>query len=181
MTHDTDALASLAVRLDVVIRRATAHDIRMLEWGGEFWRLRKHFENAYAEQQAGRRLLLVADLNGYPVGRLFLQIARGNPVFADGSTRAYLYAFHVMKPLRGAGIGTALVDTAEDLLREHGFKWVTIAVEKTNEGALRLYQRLGYEVFREDPGRWSYTDPAGKTHHVEEPTWVMRKRLAAAD
>lgn len=181
MRGEVDALASLAVRLDVVIRRATADDIRKLEWGGEFWRLRGHFENAYAEQQAGRRLLLVADLKGYPVGRLFLQIARGNPLFADGSTRAYLYALHVMEPLRGSGIGTALVDAAEALLRDLGFQWVTIAVEKTNEGALRLYRRLGYEVFRDDPGRWSYTDPAGETHHVEEPTWVMRKRLAAAD
>lgn len=172
-------LSRLLVSLEVAVRPAIAEDIPRLEWGGEFWRLRSRFERAFREQQAGRRLLLIADVRGYPVGRLFVQLARGNPLYANGTSRAYLYSFSVLEALRGNGIGTLLLETAERYLADHGYRWATIAAAKDNDGALRLYERRGYRMFREDPGVWSYTDPAGDEHEVEEPSWVLQKRLSA--
>lgn len=177
MVDEQIALSTLSVELDIIIRRATAEDIPLLEWGGEFWRLRERFENAYHEQQIGRRCFLVADLNRYPVARLIVQFMRGNPLFANGDTRGYLYSLQVMEPLRGLGIGTRLIRAAEEVLVEKDITWATIAVAKDNPDARRLYERLGYHVYRDDPGRWHYTDPSGKEHEVNEPSWVMRKRL----
>jgi len=177
LVDEQTVLATLQLNADVVIRLATAEDIPALEWGGEFWQLRTRFEQAFAEQQAGNRLILIAALNNDPVGRLIVQLAHGSPNYVNGASRAYLYSLHVMKPLRRQGIGTALIETAEALLIERGYRWATIAVAKDNAEALDLYQRLGYRIFREDPGRWSYTDPAGKEHLVDEPSWVLQKRL----
>jgi len=75
------------------------------------------------------------------------------------------------------GVGTHLITEAETMLREGGFRWATIAAAKENAGARRLYERLGYRVFAEDPGNWSYIDHAGSLRHVHEPCWIMEKRL----
>lgn len=177
MVDEQTILSTISLNTDIVIRLATAEDIPALEWGGEFWRLRTRFEKAYEQQEAGHRLMLIAALNEYPVGRLIVQLARGNPAYVNGISRAYLYSLHVMMPLRRQGIGTALIEVAEQLLIERAYKWVTIAVAKDNDEALDLYRRLGYRIFREDPGQWSYVDPAGEEHQVEQPSWVLQKRL----
>lgn len=165
------------LRMDITIRPACAADLPLLEWGGEFWHYREKFGEAYADQLAGRRLLLVADLNGYPVGRIALVFSGGNPLYANGRTRAYLYSLQVISFLQGLGIGSHLLDAAENELRERGFRHAIIAAALDNEGAQRLYQRRGYVRYAEDPGRWSYTDPDGIIHQVEEPCWLMRKSL----
>ncbi len=171
------ALSDFTVTLNVIIRPATPDDLPGLEWFGQFWRYRNLFRHTYEEQKAGRRLMLVADLNGFPVGRLFVQIGPANPLYADGWSRGYLYSLHVMTPLHGQGIGTQLIRTAEHLLTEHGYTWATIAAAKDNPRARRLYNRLGYVCFHEDPGEWSYIDPDGVKHQIVEPCWVFEKRL----
>jgi len=171
-------LATIPISTRATIRQATHDDLSRLEWGGEFWRLRDHFRQTFEGQLAGRHLMLIADLNGYPVGRLFLQFAARNPAFADGSARGYLYSLHVMAPLRGFGIGTHLMQTGESELADRGFTWATIAAAKNNPQAIQLYKRRGYHPFKADPGSWSYVDPDGIEHTVSEPCWVLRKRIA---
>jgi GNAT superfamily N-acetyltransferase len=46
--------------------------------------------------------------------------------------------------LRGRGIGTELSEAAEQLARGHGHRQISISASIANEGALRLYRRLGY-------------------------------------
>ncbi|MCC6904198.1 MAG: GNAT family N-acetyltransferase, partial [Anaerolineae bacterium] len=122
--------------------------------------------------------ILVADLNGYPVGHLFIHFGAGNLIFADGHTRAYHYALRVLAPLRGYGIGTRLIAEGESMMQVRGFRWATIAVARDNLRARQLYERLGYRVFTDIPGHWSYVDPDGNTHHVHEPSWGLQKHLA---
>ncbi len=52
---------------------------------------------------------------------------------------------------RGQGIGTALMDSANDLARREGCDLVSIMVFSENRGALRLYQRLGYTALDRRP------------------------------
>lgn len=165
------------ITASVNVRPAVAEDLRLLEWFGEFWHYREKFEMTYAAQLIGRRLLLVADLNGYPVGRIAILFEGGNPLYANGRTRAYLYSFQVMSFLQGMGIGSRLLDTAEGHLRQQGYRHAIIASAQDNGGALRLYERRGYRQFGTDPGRWSYTDPDGVVHQVDEPCWLLKKRL----
>jgi ribosomal protein S18 acetylase RimI-like enzyme len=178
MTAQDEGL-QFAIALNITIRPARYEDIAKLEWHGEFKHFRNLFQRSYREQIEGRRLLLVADSNGYPIGRLFMQFQSKNKVTSDGKTRAYLYSFHVMDLLRGHGIGNRMMDVAEAMLVERGFKYGTIAVAKDNVGALRLYERRGYRVFSEDEGKWRYYDHRGFLQHVHEPAYLLEKLLDA--
>ena len=169
--------SSLTVRLPITIRVATKADIPKLEWYGQFIHYRNLFRRAYREQLEGRRVMLVADCNDFPVGQLFIQLHSSNRLIADGHRRAYFYSFRVMEMFRRQGIGTALVNEAEGIVMRRGFTSVTIAVVKENQAALRLYRRLGYRQFAEDAGRWSYIDHKGETQYVHEPCWVLEKSL----
>jgi ribosomal protein S18 acetylase RimI-like enzyme len=172
-----DDVAQLTIELALTIRPARYEDIAKLEWHGEFIHFRRLFQRSYREQVEGRRVLLVADSNGFPVGRLFIQFQSKNKQTSDGVTRAYLYSFNVMDFLRGHGIGNRMMDVAEDLLVERGFKIATIAVAKTNAGAMRLYERRGYHKFGEDEGNWRYYDHRGLLQQVHEPTDLLEKYL----
>jgi GNAT superfamily N-acetyltransferase len=50
----------------------------------------------------------------------------------------------VPEELRGRGIGTHLSRAAEGLARARGYAELSISASVANEGALRLYRRLGY-------------------------------------
>lgn len=45
---------------------------------------------------------------------------------------------------RGHGLGTKLLEQAFEVARRFGFKTVGLSVKRTNEGARRLYDRLGF-------------------------------------
>jgi GNAT superfamily N-acetyltransferase len=46
--------------------------------------------------------------------------------------------------LRGRGIGTELSEAAEQMARSGGHRQISISASVANQGALRLYRRLGY-------------------------------------
>jgi len=52
---------------------------------------------------------------------------------------------------RGRGIGTALMAQADGLALAAGCDLISIGVFETNGGALRLYRRLGYQLFASRP------------------------------
>ena len=85
----------ITLELDVILRPAEETDLPHLEWGGRYWKYRNLFERAYRDQLEGKRLLLLADLNGYPIGQIFMQFTAGHSRFADGEDRAYLYSLRV--------------------------------------------------------------------------------------
>ena len=167
------------VDLNVTIRTAIKSDIPKLEWHGEYLHFRKMFQRAYEEQIRGRRLILIAEFDQFPIGHIFIQFVSNNAQIADGKERAYLYSFRVMENFRGKGIGTRLLQEAHTLLIKREFSTAVIAVAKGNAAARRLYERQGYRVYAQDPGRWQYTDHQGIVHHVQEPCWLLRKTLIA--
>ena len=59
----------------------------------------------------------------------------------------------------------------EGLAQERGEQRIYVAVDPVdNEGALRLYRRLGYNAVQDAPYRshWSFTDSDGNMHKGEE-------------
>lgn len=169
---------TLTVELPVYFRLATKKDLPKLEWFGQYKHYRQLFKRSFREQQAGRRLMLLADCNEFPVGHIFVQLVSKEESIANGSDRAYLYSLRVMDMFRNQGIGTQLIQTAEAIVAERGFCVTTIAVAKDNHGAKRLYQRLGYRILREDDGKWSYLDHTGTRRYVHEPCWILVKDLS---
>ncbi len=66
----------------------------------------------------------------------------------------YLDDLSVTESYRGLGIGSALIQEAEDYAQEIGIQHILFHVEKSNTEAFRLYERLGYKVFRDDGNRY---------------------------
>ncbi len=168
--------ATLTVVVPVTVRLARHDDLPKLEWFGQYRRFRALYARSFREQEAGRRLMLLADVGGFPVGHIFVSLRSGK---ASGPLHAYFYAFRVLEMFRGLGIGSFLLAHAESAAQNAGCSRALIAVAKTNSRAQRLYERRGYRVFAEDPGRWEYRDHEGVIHQEHEPCWLLEKHLAA--
>lgn len=79
----------------------------------------------------------------------------------------------VSEASRGLGLGTALMERAEDRAREMGKRKMTLQVVAENAGAIRLYERLGYRTVRTQSG--FLVRLAAQTSEVR----TMEKSLAA--
>ena len=175
MLHDVQAPRAVrraAVVAEVLIRLCRAEDLPQLEWFGMYSHHREIFEDTFARHMRGENLMLVADLHDFPVGQAWLDLMK-----RSGERVGYIWAVRVFPLLRNLGIGTLLMSCAEDLLRERGFAAAEVGVEKDNPDALRLYQRLGYTVYRALKEEYGYTTPEGvRGWHVVDQ-WILRKRL----
>jgi ribosomal protein S18 acetylase RimI-like enzyme len=60
--------------------------------------------------------------------------------------RLYIFDIVIDPRFRGKGYGTAALRAVEEEAAERGAQQVMLAVYRHNEGALRLYTRLGYKV-----------------------------------
>jgi len=58
----------------------------------------------------------------------------------------YICGVTLFPEYRGLGIGTKLMTLAEEQARDKGFAKLSLIVFEKNEGAKRLYERLGYRV-----------------------------------
>jgi len=85
----------------------------------------------------------------------------------------------VREERRGRGIGGAFLRALERAVRGAGGTDLHVAVDPdANPGALRLYERLGYERLDGTPRRdaWAFTDSDGVRHAGVE--WTIRLRRA---
>jgi len=163
--------------LDVTIRNADERDLLALEWDGEYSRFRRLYRRAMDEVREGKRIIFVAEVGKLIVGQLFVHFDSAWRKAFIGQDTGYLHSFRVKSDFRNRGVGRNLVTKAETVLKESGFNRAVISVAQTNEAALRLYKSLGYEPFREDPGRWSFKDHHNQVHHISEPAYILRKSL----
>jgi len=155
------------VRMHMVVRAVRADDLPKLEWFGTMSHWRNVTRRTFSDHLAGQRLMFVVDINDFPVGQVVIDVTPRD--------YAYLYALRVMEPLRGLGIGTALLRTGDLVAREHGFRQIQLAVEKSNTAARRLYERFGYDIWTQRVDVWSYIDHLDQTHWVHEDVYGMRK------
>lgn len=76
-------------------------------------------------------------------------IAYGLVLLHKGTRLARLYSIAVSSQARGQGIGKSLLLALEHEASEQGRLDMRLEVAKSNEGAIKLYQRLGYRSFGE--------------------------------
>lgn len=162
----------------ISIRQAAQTDLAALEWDGEYTHFRKLYQEIYQSTCRGKALMWLVDLPGEEIiGQIFVQLESSRSELANGRNRAYVYGFRVKSAYQGEGIGTMLLKTVEEDLRSRKYEWITLNVSRTNLGARRFYERLGYHVVAADPGQWTYIDDQGRKRQVIEPAWRMLKRL----
>jgi len=91
--------------------------------------------------QAGD-LGVVAELNGQAIGAAWTRII---PAYGHIDNDTPELAISLFKEFRNYGIGTKLMEKLFDVLRQNGYYKTSLSVQKDNP-AVRLYQRLGYEL-----------------------------------
>ena len=162
----------------VFIRQATKDDLLDLEWNGAYTHFRRLYADTYTLVLQDKAIMWIAELDGKGlIGQCFVSLKGSRPELADGTKRAYIYGFRVQPQFRNLGIGTMMMHTLEDDLKQRGFQRVTLNVSQDNHAARRFYERMQYVVTGSDPGMWSYIDDKGKRRDVHEPAWRMVKDL----
>lgn len=163
--------------IDVHIRMGRESDLISMEWEGEYRRYRRHYRHAIEEAKLGRRIILVAEIGEQIVGQIFVQLRSVQYDINQKTPSGYFHAFRVRPEYRNRGIGTRLLLEAEAALKTKGRLRALITAAKDNPDARRLYERLGYSIFADDPGDWSYVDDKGHLRRVYEPSVVLEKWL----
>jgi ribosomal protein S18 acetylase RimI-like enzyme len=105
-----------------------------------------------------------------PVGKTEIDYAR-----RAGAGTLCQAAVHPV--LQSCGIGTLLVQVAEERITARGCTRAELAVEHDNPRARALYERLGYVAYGSEPDEWDAeaADGRGVRHHTM--CTLMRKPL----
>ena len=98
--------------------------------------------------------------------QLILTNADNDPEFANGRDIAHAHNLQVRSEFQGRGIGLQMMEFVEEKARAMGKTSLTLGVDDGNERAIGLYKKLGYKVFKDEPGRTS-----------DERVLCMRKTL----
>ncbi|ESU30139.1 hypothetical protein G3A_23595 [Bacillus sp. 17376] len=94
-----------------------------------------------ADSESARNIFLVAETNGRLIG--FSRCA-GNDL--KRFRHKVELGVGVLKEFWGYGVGKNLLQESISLAGENGFRKMTLNVMESNENALRLYQKLGFDV-----------------------------------
>jgi GNAT superfamily N-acetyltransferase len=150
----------------VLIRPGVEADLDNPAIGGPIGEYRPQLA-AVMRSHAG--LMLVAEVDSEIVGRITLGCS-GNDADISG--------FVVIKRCRRQGIGTTLMDAAENEARRRGCTRLRLTVAKDNSGAIALYAARGYRRVAEGVSAGLRT-PDGVIVHEPEPVWEMIKPVPA--
>ena len=85
---------------------------------------------------------IVAEQDGQIIGAAWTRII---PAYGHIDNETPELAISVLPNFRGKGIGSEMMQTLFDLLRERGYKRTSLSVQKDNP-AVRFYERLGYKI-----------------------------------
>jgi GNAT superfamily N-acetyltransferase len=155
------------------IRLCREADLSPLEWFGAFTHHRQLIREAFALQQSGDVVMLVAEVDGFAVGQAWLDLrpaARG--------LGPKVWAMRVLESLRGRGIGAQLLAALEEIAREGGYACLEVGVEKNNPAARQFYERHGWRVLGHRLDSYSYVPPSGTRAVVPLDEWVLLKELS---
>jgi ribosomal protein S18 acetylase RimI-like enzyme len=130
--------------LERVYASTRADELAQVEWSAEqkaaFCRMQFAAQHQYYQEQYAGADFDVIELQGVPIGRLYVN---------RGQREIRIIDISLLPEHRGRGLGTQLLRGLQGEAREGG-QVLTIHAEKFNP-SLRLYQRLGFEV-QEDRG-----------------------------
>ena len=89
---------------------------------------------------------LAAEVDGKIVGAVWVR-SMNDYGHIDAETPSL--ALSLYKDYRGFGIGTAMMKEILTLLKSHGYKQVSLSVQKANYAA-KMYLKIGFEIVKEN-------------------------------
>ncbi len=168
-----DFFESLDLQLKVVFRICERRDLRALEWHGLFTPHRRIIRAAFRAQERGSNVMLIAEVQRAPIGQVWLSFRR-----QGGEVTGFIWALRVIPWLQGLGLGSRLVQIAEQIACAHKCSVLELGVEKHNQRARKLYERLKFKVVGDLRDEYRFTTPEGRTVKVKLDEYLMRKPLA---
>lgn len=162
------------VRIQVRIRPCVRADLPKLEWFGMFAPHQGLIKEAFERQEKGENLMLVAEVNDFPAGQIWIDLARKRAEAAG-----VLWAMRVFPAMQKLGIGSRLLQAAEAVLAAGHYDWAELSVTKENPSAKQWYERRDYRVMAEEVNQYNFITPDGFEARIAEDAWVMRKPLPA--
>ncbi|MEU2653726.1 GNAT family N-acetyltransferase [Streptomyces sp. NPDC007325] len=107
-----------------------------------------------------------------------IPVAKGGVDYRVKEGVGTLWQLAVHPALQSCGIGTFLVEAAEQRIRDRGLWQAELGVEERNPRARALYERLGYVAFDRQPDAWDEPAPDGSLRRYETMCTLMRKDLS---
>ncbi|OUO26958.1 GNAT family N-acetyltransferase [Eubacterium sp. An3] len=96
---------------------------------------------------------LVAEVENKIIGAVWVRIMNDYGHIDDKTPSL---AISLYKKYRGQGIGSSLIKEMLSLLQTHGYKRVSLSVQKANYAA-KLYQKIGFRIIKEIGNEWIMT------------------------
>jgi ribosomal protein S18 acetylase RimI-like enzyme len=84
-----------------------------------------------------------------PVGYLVCLLIEAGPTFNLGAVYGEVDSLSVTAEARGEGVGSRLLEACGAAVHERGISYWSIGIVAGNDGAQRLYERLGFAPWTE--------------------------------
>ena len=159
-----------AVELRLTVRDIRATDLAGLGWAGSPLHVASMAEQLAKDPAGGKDFLAVFLPSGYSVGK-------GEVSYDSGSGAGEIGSLAVRETWQSLGIGTFLIEAAEQRIRDRGLHWAALDVEETNPRARALYERLGYVAYDRQADAWDQQAVDGTIYRYETVCTLMRKDL----
>ncbi|WP_433479266.1 GNAT family N-acetyltransferase [Spirillospora sp. CA-142024] len=154
----------------LTIRDLTHHDLPLCTWSGSNTHLASVAKALDRVAHGEVDYLAVCPPSGLPV-------AIGGIDYAKAPGAGTLWQLAVHTAMQSCGIGTILIQTAEQRIRARNLHRAELSVEEHNSRARALYERLGYVAYGRAPESWDVEAPDGSTTRYETVCTLMRKQL----
>ena len=156
--------------LRLTVRDLTAEDLPSCRWSGSGAHLAS-IGRALERAKLGQvEYLAACPPSGLPV-------ALGGIDYAKTPGAGTIWQLTVHGALQSCGIGTLLINAAEQRVRTRGLHRVELGVEDGNPRARALYERLGYRAYGREPDSWDEESPDGAIARYHTMVTLMRKEL----
>ena len=93
-------------------------------------------------------IILLGTYNEKIVGYIYAEVDNTNKIKKE--LEATINSIFVLEEYRNRGIGTKLLNEVYNILSKENVKYISISNLYYNEKAKRLYDKLGYKVFKEE-------------------------------
>ncbi|MFJ8888817.1 GNAT family N-acetyltransferase [Streptomyces sp. NPDC102402] len=161
----------ISVALGLTVRDLVHSDLASCGWAGSA----RHLDRV--AEQLDRRAH--GDVDYLAVcARADIPIAKGGVDYRAKDGVGTLWQLAVHPALQSCGVGTVLIEAAEQRIRSRGLRQAELGVEEDNARARALYERLGYHAYDRQPDAWDEQAPDGTLLRHETMCTMMRKDLS---
>lgn len=169
------------MKLNVTIKQIEKEDIGLILQQEEFAIPSKHYDR-FLRQEKGIVLYLIVWLDKTPIGHALLKwngAEEEEAIKSNLKNCPDIEDLFVISRYRSQGIGSLLLATLENLVKDRGFKQVGLSVGVENRKANSLYERFGYKDSKLG-NYWEhgeYVDSEGKQCSWDEEVIYLDKKI----